>query len=150
MRRCVPACLALLFLLSGASPRIEGEEAARKERKALEGAWDLIEAVVRGKKAHAARESGIVLIFEDDRFSMRPRDTGEEGTYKVGTGKGTKTIDITPTSGFGRGHTALGIYELKGDSLRACFAPPGSARPTKLESRAGTGTILATYKRRKP
>jgi RNA polymerase sigma factor (sigma-70 family) len=40
-----------------------------------------------------------------------------------------------------------GVYELDGDTLRLCLAPPGQPRATRLESREGSGHSLEVWKR---
>jgi RNA polymerase sigma factor (sigma-70 family) len=40
-----------------------------------------------------------------------------------------------------------GVYELNGDTLRMCLAPPGKKRATRLESREGSGHSLEVWKR---
>jgi uncharacterized protein (TIGR03067 family) len=40
-----------------------------------------------------------------------------------------------------------GVYELDGDTLRMCLAPPGKKRATKLESKEGSGLSLEVWKR---
>ena len=36
----------------------------------------------------------------------------------------------------------LGIYELKGDTLRVCFDPKGKKRPTDFASKSGHMTAV--------
>jgi uncharacterized protein (TIGR03067 family) len=52
--------------------------------------------------------------------------------------KGTQADAVLPWTG---------IYELDGDTLRMCLAPPGKKRATKLESREGSGLSLEVWKR---
>ena len=48
------------------------------------------------------------------------------------------------------GKTALGIYELDGDTLKWCANEPGgNERPKKFSSEAGTKYLLVTLKREK-
>ena len=63
--------------------------------------------------------------------------------------KKPKTIDYQMTEGFTKGKTQLGIYELDGDTFKACFAKPGAARPTDFTSKPGEGLTLSTWKRDK-
>jgi len=59
-------------------------------------------------------------------------------------------LDVTRSEGPRKGETVLAIYEVKGDSLRTCFAPPGRERPTGFTPKEGSGHVLRTYKRVKP
>ena len=41
----------------------------------------------------------------------------------------------------------LGIYALKGDELKECFAPPGKPRPETFATDADNGRFLHVWKR---
>ncbi len=43
----------------------------------------------------------------------------------------------------------LGIYEIDGDTFRACFAKPGKERPKDFECKAGSEHTLTVWKREK-
>jgi hypothetical protein len=43
--------------------------------------------------------------------------------------------------------TSLGIYELKGNSLKTSTAPPGQSRPTQFASPSGSTLSVKTYRR---
>jgi hypothetical protein len=48
------------------------------------------------------------------------------------------------------GKKVRGIYELDGDTLRFCVAPPDKDRPTEFTSRKGSGYTLRVFRRVKP
>ena len=52
-----------------------------------------------------------------------------------------------PTSGQDQGQTLLGIYELKKNTRKLCFAPAGRNRPTEFSSTAENQHILVTFER---
>jgi uncharacterized protein (TIGR03067 family) len=64
--------------------------------------------------------------------------------------KKPKTIDYQMTDGFTKGKTQLGIYELEGDTFKACFSKPGDARPADFTSKPGDGRTSSIWKREKP
>jgi uncharacterized protein (TIGR03067 family) len=80
---------------------------------------------------------------------------GEETVlqWKVKTLDPTKTpkeIDIEVASGKYKGVVYLGIYELKGDTLRICFAMPDRpVRPTDFSAGKGSVRALSEFKREK-
>ena len=49
----------------------------------------------------------------------------------------------------GATHTLLGIYEVDGDGMKTCLAPPGADRPTEFASKEGTGHMYYVWKRAK-
>ena len=70
------------------------------------------------------------------------------GTFKLNEAASPKTIDITYDAGPNQGQTALGIYEIRaGNRHRLCIAPPGAARPSKFESRPGSGYVFEEWER---
>lgn len=70
----------------------------------------------------------------------------EEGTLKLDTTKKTKEIDMALGDG---NQTALGIYELHGDTLKLCYAKPGNDRPKEFSAKEETGHTLSTWQRDK-
>ena len=61
--------------------------------------------------------------------------------------KKPKTIDYDMSEGFSKGKKQLGIYELSGDTFKACFNSPGAERPKELKS--GDGLTFSEWKRKK-
>ena len=48
--------------------------------------------------------------------------------------KKPKTIDFTPTDGGGKGEQFFGIYQLRKDTRKLCFAPAAKDRPKEFSS----------------
>src|SRR5260370_22729696 len=61
--------------------------------------------------------------------------------------KKPKTIDYQMTDGFTKGEKQLGIYEVDGDTFKACFSSPGAERPTDFKP--GDGRTTSVWKRQK-
>jgi uncharacterized protein (TIGR03067 family) len=61
--------------------------------------------------------------------------------------KKPKTIDYDMSEGFTKGQKQLGIYELDGDTFKACFGKPGADRPTDFKP--GEGRTVSVWKREK-
>ena len=150
MRRWGLAGLALALLLCGVRAEEKGDkrEAAKKEWKLLNGTWEVTRLVVDGKEQPAPK--GATLTLKDGKYTVRQggKVVGE-GASKVDPTASPKSLDLTPGGGPTKGKTVPAIYEVKGETLRLCFAPPGKPRPKALESRKGSGHTLDTYKRAK-
>jgi uncharacterized protein (TIGR03067 family) len=69
--------------------------------------------------------------------SKRGDEVIQAGTQKIDPSKSPKTIDVTMTEGLNKRAVMLGIYEIDGDTLKACFDPQGKQRPTKFKSAPG-------------
>ena len=48
-----------------------------------------------------------------------------------------------------KGKTALGIYELEGDTLKLCYSQPGKDRPKEFTAAKGSGQAMSVWKRDK-
>ena len=91
------------------------------------------------------------MVVEGDKFSSTVDDKHTfKGTFKLDPSKKPKAVDALVTEGEFKGKTLLGIYGLEGDTLRACYAPPGKKRPTEFASKEGSGNYLYVYRRQKP
>lgn len=126
--------------------------AADEPKKELEGTWKLVSLEVNGKKATQGDiKKEQRMVIEGDKFSSTVDDKHSfKGTFKLDASKKPKTVDVAVTEGEFKGKTLLGIYEVSGDTLRACYAPPGKDRPTEFSSKEGSGNYLYAYKREKP
>ncbi|HYH68471.1 MAG TPA: TIGR03067 domain-containing protein, partial [Urbifossiella sp.] len=75
-------------------------------------------------------------------------EQGGEGVYHLDPTKSPKTIDIVTLGGARK--TALGLYQLDGDTLKLCLSlDPAkvSERPKEFGSREGEGRVVVTLQR---
>jgi uncharacterized protein (TIGR03067 family) len=132
------------LILSAPAPEPGPKGAIKKEWKRLNGTWEMVRVVVDGKE----QQEEVTVTLKDAKYTAQVGDeVVDEGTFKLDPTTTPKSLDITPTSGPEKGKTSLGLYEVKGDNLRICFAPEGKSRPKAFESKEGSGDILVTYKR---
>jgi uncharacterized protein (TIGR03067 family) len=145
------AGLALALVLGGGvlGDEKEGDKAkaVKEDWKRLKGTWEAVSAVVDGKKMPAPEEK-VTVTVKDGKYTVKQGDkVVTQGMAKIDPTTTPKSIDGTPATGEDKGKTFRGIYEVKGDSQRVCFAPPGKPRPKAFESKEGSGHRLYTYKR---
>ena len=152
MRLCGLAGLALALLLGGGvradDKRGEKAEGVKKEWKRLNGTWVL--GKVDADPETRTLAGGETLTIKEGKYTVR--DAGklvEQGTAKIDPTTSPKSLDATTSSGPKKGEVSRVIYELKGDTHRLCFAPPGKPRPKVFESKKGSGDALHTFKRAK-
>ncbi len=143
-------CVLAVALLLGATVRAEkparkGED-ARKDLQELQGTWQL-ESVEDSQKAKLDVKKrtlfvggDIVIVQEGDRLV-------QAGTVRLVASKSPREINVVVRKGEHEDNTMLGIYELKGDTLRVCFDPEGDSRPRKFAARADSKVYVAVYKR---
>jgi uncharacterized protein (TIGR03067 family) len=115
------------------------------------GKW-VIESVTRDGKDAAALK-GATREHADGTYTITPAKDSKApqsgGTYTIDTTKSPIAIDMKAKGGTYDGKALLGIVKLDGDTLTICFAEPGKDRPTKFESTAGSGFVLAVLKKAK-
>jgi uncharacterized protein (TIGR03067 family) len=142
-RRMGPAAalLAVALLATGASLEAAPEEKAKSDKELLQGTWVAKSGERDGEKMNEFQlKNWEKMVFADDKFT---REGGEqrEGTFTLGPDKDPKEIDLTVK---GKGDTWMGIYELKGATLKLALKPGG--RPTAFDSKGG---VLVVFEKQK-
>jgi uncharacterized protein (TIGR03067 family) len=118
----------------------------------FQGTWSVSNYEQDGQVLPPEAIKPLRVLFDRDRYEVKRNDQIEEhGTIKVDSTKKPKRIEFKIVKGEGAGETQLGIYELEGDTLKFCVSiPPGSKeRPTTIESKEGSNTLLMVLKRKK-
>jgi uncharacterized protein (TIGR03067 family) len=110
-----------------------------QDRAALRGTWRAIEATSNGDPPPAGTLEKLTLVFAGDKFSiMGSAPTG----YKIDASFKPAHID------FLNSRHQVGIYELKGDTLRLCTGMDGD-RPTTFRTEKYTDHTYMLLKRAK-
>jgi uncharacterized protein (TIGR03067 family) len=143
MTRLIP-CVIAAALCAGASIGDEPNKATKEELKLLEGGWRVVAAEMDGK----ATESKAVVTFAGERCTISVPRSGApiiETTMKIDPTQTPKWMDVTNDLK----KTQKGIYELKGDTLKAVFQIDEKGdRPTEFKTKKGE--VMYTYERVKP
>lgn len=145
--------LALLMSMTTLASADDAKEAAiKKDHKLIEGTWRIKTLEVNGNKAGDADATKFTVVNgADGAWSLRSEGNEvAKGTSTIDPTQKPRTIDFMPTSGQDQGQTLLGIYELKKNTRKLCFAPAGRNRPTEFSSTAENQQILVTFERVKP
>lgn len=127
------------------------DEAIKKDRKRIEGTWQITSLESSGDKSKDEDLKKLTVVNGDDgTWSLRSE--GKEiskGTSTFDPTQKPKTIDFTPTEGGAKGDQFLGIYEFRKNVRKLCFAPSGKDRPTEFSSTPDNQQILVTFEREK-
>jgi uncharacterized protein (TIGR03067 family) len=145
MRRSFYMLGAVALLLVAADDKDE----VKKEIERFEGTWKFESLELDEAKVPTDSFKDSKLVIKGDKFTYKEGDAEYGGTFKVDVSKKPKTIDITFTAGPEKGKSFKGIYELDGDTYKVCLDPKGKDRPTKFETKKGTGVVLEVLKREK-
>jgi uncharacterized protein (TIGR03067 family) len=145
--------LVVLFCAVGFSASAswaEDELDVEKELKKFQGVWTIESSEYSGQKLPADQLKDFVVIYDGAKHTVKAGDKViQVGTQKIDPSKSPKTIDVTMTEGPSKGAVMLGIYEIDGDTLKACFDMEGKKRPTEFKSPPGSQTFLNVHKRLK-
>jgi uncharacterized protein (TIGR03067 family) len=143
-------CTLVLTASGGTGVRADDKADVEKELKKFQGTWTFESVEADGKEQPADEFKGMTLIFEGDKHTVKKGDEViQVGTQKIDPSKSPKTIDVTMTEGPNKGAVMLGIYEIRGDTLKVCFDPEGKKRPTEFKSASGSQTFVVVHKRMK-
>src|SRR5947208_4537580 len=114
---------AIGFAASGGSGTLADEKAdLEKEIRKFQGAWTFESSETGSKELPTGELKGLILTFEGDKHTVKKGDEViQVGTQKLDPSKSPKTIDVTVTEGVNKGTVMLGIYEIDGGTLKACF-----------------------------
>jgi uncharacterized protein (TIGR03067 family) len=144
--RLFTAAAVGLLLTAGAPP-----DAAKKDLKHLHGTWQLSSEVQSGNEQTPEYVKTMTLTFDKKGDWVLEKD-GQllyKGSTKLDPTKKPKEVDFTlTTDDENKGKEVRGIYELKGDSFRLCFAVEND-RPTAFESKEGSGQTYSQFVRAK-
>jgi uncharacterized protein (TIGR03067 family) len=146
--------LAAGCLLAASGPALVAQDAKgpAQATKQLEGTWEVVSVTQDGRKVAPEGQGKTQFIVKDGKWRVKKGDQMvEEGTLKIDPSTTPHTIDVMPTTGEHKGQTMHGIYEVKGDTARDCFAmQAGKQRPKSFSADQGSGSRLTEYRRVRP
>jgi uncharacterized protein (TIGR03067 family) len=104
--------------------------------------------IINGRALPTARAKALRLRTNKRRFALQLGGrTLMRGVFTLDPRTTPRRINMTLAGRRGKGRTLKGIFEMRGDTLRICYALPGRPRPTGFNSRPGTGNRLLVLQR---
>jgi uncharacterized protein (TIGR03067 family) len=106
-----------------------------KEMARLEGTWQLVSSQTGDQKMppEQARQIRVVIKGSLHTVYFGKKVLARGVAFRIDPLQKPKWVEDTLQDG----KTIRGIYELDGDTLRSCFAPPGKDRLTKFSPNKG-------------
>jgi uncharacterized protein (TIGR03067 family) len=118
--------------------------------KELTGDWQPTKMEIDGNALPADDvKEYLVTMSEGKYLAKHGSDVIDEGKAVVNATKIPKHLDLTASVGDNKDKLRLGIYEIKGDTMKFALAPADKERPTKFESPTGSGIIYIEYTKKK-
>ena len=143
--------------LVAAAPAMAADDkagGADADKAALQGTWQNTASEVNGQKEPEEDAKQYQVSFEGDKMTIRRAgDVIMKGAFKLDVGQTPRQIDFkieeNPRDPEAVGKTLAGIYEVKGEELKWCFAMPDRERPKAFKTEADSGQVFATLKKEK-
>jgi uncharacterized protein (TIGR03067 family) len=147
MRTLLAGCM--LAFMSFTAARAD-DDAAKKELKSLQGTWKVVAAEHDGDPLD--RIVGGVMVIKENNFSIKTAGGTElKGDLILNPSMSPKHVDLAHQDGPLKDKTWQGIYELKGDALKICYAEADSEkeRPSEFKTLKKSRLLLVELKREK-
>ena len=93
----------------------DGKDSTKGDVKALEGEWETVNVVHEGMETGGGFRGGAMVIKGETFADMIEGTPTGGGTVKFDASKKPPTIDLTYTTGPGKGTKRLGVYAADGD-----------------------------------
>ena len=141
MRRLAIAILSCLVAGCIATSAADKADDAAK----WQGTWKMVSATSNGQT-----ETGDVQwVVSGDHYNIRIRGNTGSDPYTITLDSSKKHVDVfhheTPKGTYGGSY--MGIYEIKGDSLKVCYDGKGQQYPKSFDASPGSGQILYQLQR---
>jgi len=119
------------------------QDAVSKEMEPVQGTWVMTQ--INGD----ATPGDTALVISGSKYSETVNGTVDEsGIFKIDASKTPMTVDLIIQEGDATGKTQLGIFDVKGDTMRLLLNTAGDrTRPTSLEKADGELFIVAQKKK---
>jgi uncharacterized protein (TIGR03067 family) len=141
MRRYKILLIAIGLMLGADDSK---KDSGADELKKLQGQWTVESLEANGEKLPADEAKKMKLTIKDNNWTLDRGDDTTKGTIKLAPTKNPKEFDALLE---GSSDAVLGLYEIKGDTLKMCWTNPGGERPSAFKG--DDGKTLVVYKKAK-
>jgi RNA polymerase sigma factor (sigma-70 family) len=143
----VPVARDTIVAPTGAGPAADTRREDRLGPERLQGKWALVSLVQDGVELPNDQTRDIRLELTDKVFrSDLSSRLFRQAAYTIDPSREPKWMDVISPGGFGE-HVCRCIYRMERDQLTLCITWPGGERPTRFESRPGSGITLTQWRR---
>jgi uncharacterized protein (TIGR03067 family) len=111
----------------------------------FQGTWQLVSVRSEGKQVPDDQIADVRVVIRGNRHTVHVGD--QVAAREIPFTLDPKAMPRQVTDQLPDGRTIQGIYELEGDTLRSCVAPPGKDRPAEFSAEPGSGHTLRVFRR---
>ncbi len=150
MRITLKSLLIGIAVLTATLACAEDNDAMKKDLAALQGEWTMVSGSADGQPMPPEMLKQMKRVCKG--YETTTTMNGQiylKAKITIDPTKKPKTIDYQMLEGPTKGKTQLGIYEVEGDTFKACFVSPGAERPAEFSGKPGEGRMLSVWKRQK-
>jgi uncharacterized protein (TIGR03067 family) len=123
------------------------QSAAAGAATILEGEWTMVAGVFNGKALGADMVKWCRRITRGDVTTVvAGPQTMLKARFTLDRSADPDAIEYMNLEGASAGRAQSGIFDLSGETLRICMAPPGERRPADFSSKAGDGRSYTTWR----
>lgn len=122
--------IAGCFVIAGA------DDPNKPAQNELDGLYTITAGEKDGKEIPAEKLKGSIIRFDGDKVMGTDKDKKEffGSTFTIDKTTTPYTISMTSTAPV-KGEKAKGIIEMKGDTVKLCYALPGGEAPKEFKTR---------------
>jgi len=133
--KSLPSLALLLCATSLVAPAGPAEKGDKKSGTSIAGRYKITEAFKDGKKEDPKEVEGVMVLITKDTVVSTDRNKKQVygATYVLDTSSTPWKISMTTISPK-KGEKADGVVELKGQTLKVCYALPGGKTPTGFKT----------------
>jgi uncharacterized protein (TIGR03067 family) len=119
-------------------------DSAKADLQQMQGKWLPVEIIANGKTLEAEVLGAIKVTIHENTYKTERPNGVDEGTFKIDESTTPRTMNLTSDSG----REIPAIYEISGDTFKACYAVGNASKPTEFKSAEDSNHIFVTYKRK--
>ena len=140
MRRVLVLAAGLAFTL----PALADKAGDAPGVPQLQGKWKYVKGEENGKPVPEQQLRSDYVVIKGNRMTMVSQDERRKWvvTYRADALKKPATLDLKIVRGEGKGKTAKGIYEVKGDHLKLCYNVDVKEYPAGFSTKNAEGREL--------
>ena len=124
---------------------VSSQDLPKKDFDKLQGTWQVVSLEREGKQEDPEGIKNLKLVIKGGTYTLQGGEEAFEGTFILDPTSKPKRMD---TKGAKIPRTQ-GIYDLKGDGLKICWAEGDTERPREFATKPDSNLRLIVLKREK-